>query len=80
MAKVPSGSTERLILCAWADCDHHGDDLYAITVPHGRVTPKTVPRRLVYIFCSERHKELYRHSHHDLGNLPTGSRGLLPPR
>lgn len=80
MAKVPSGATERLIPCAWADCERHGDDLYAITVPHGRVLETSIPRTLTYLFCSERHQELYRNSHRANGRLATGSRGLLAPR
>lgn len=68
-----SGSTDRYIPCAWWDCHRDGDDKYESVHREGT-------RWVHYLFCVERHRELWRNSPRDHGNLPTGSRGLLGPR
>lgn len=80
MATIRSGATERLILCAWGECDRPAQDSHITRVPDGRVSEGGIRRTLHYGFCCERHQELWKHSHRDLGRLPLGARGLLPPR
>lgn len=73
MKKV-SGTTGRFIPCCWWDCTRDGNDTYQLVLLEG-----APPRNLIYLFCSERHLELWRHSKHSAGNLPVGLRGLLLP-
>ena len=61
--------------CVWDDCWEHGDNRHRVEVDHD--APKFKGEKLVYIFCSERHRDYWRHSTKDRGNLPTGSRGGL---
>ena len=61
-----------LLPCCLTECDH----------PARRETVFAEPADGLgnircYFFCSMRHRGLWRNSVHDMGNLPTGSRGLL---
>ncbi len=65
------------ILCAWEDCDRPGYDLYKVVIDYGSPGRPYVTR---YVFCSERHRLYFAHSHRENGKLPSGSKRLLPPR
>lgn len=43
--------------CCWADCWEPGDNRYRVEVPHD--APKFKGEKLVYIFCTERHRMLW---------------------
>lgn len=57
---VPTG---RVVMCSWSDCTHPGDDRVQFQVPHEspRWVDKTTGKQemVVYIFCSERHKQMW---------------------
>lgn len=73
MSRIVSGRTGLPLLCCWTECDRLGDDRYETIVRE--------PRRLLhYVFCSERHKMLWAHSHKRMNNLPGGSKSLLAPK
>lgn len=61
---------DRKIVCAWDDCERDGFDLYKCRVNYG--TPG-YPQVVRYVFCSERHRQYWIHSHRSYGNLPSGS-------
>lgn len=67
--------TGEKILCCWDDCDRFGHVQYGWQWPEDRHSEGRI-----YVFCGERHRELYKASPRDLHNLPVGSRGLLAPR
>ena len=69
MRKV-SGATGAFILCSWWDCDRYGDDKYEHVHREG-------VRYAHYLFCTERHRELWRYSRESAGNLPVGSKGMI---
>lgn len=71
-------ATGEKILCAWDDCPRPGQDEIRIEKPQDEANP--MKGNLIYIFCTERHKALYQHSHRELRRLPVGSRGLPAPR
>lgn len=62
---------ENKIECCWSDCDRWGHLAYRWRWDQGGP---------IYLFCSERHREFYVHSHRQLNHLPTGSKGLPAPR
>lgn len=64
------------IVCAWDDCERRGLLLYEIRVEYGR-DPAVHSHRVRHLFCSERHKQLWRNGHIHYGRLPTGERGRL---
>lgn len=68
--RVVSQASGRFILCAWTECDRYADHKYEHTHREGT-------RNATYGFCSERHRELWRHSSRSHGNLPTGSKGMI---
>jgi hypothetical protein len=72
MSRVISGSTGLAILCCWTDCERVGDDRHRVVLPEPR-------GNLIYLFCSERHREYWRNSHHSMGNLPSGAKSLGGP-
>ena len=66
--------TGDVLPCCWADCERPGHDGIRIVKHEGPL------RTLTYVFCSERHRQLYANSHIAYGDLPLGSRnrnGLL---
>ncbi len=73
---VRSGATGQLITCCFNDCYQLGTSRYEHRERIG-VDLMRMPRYRIYLFCSERHRELWRHSHVSLGNLPTGLRGMI---
>lgn len=52
----------RPLLCAWDDCDHNGYEEVKVIVKDG-------DKRLHYVFCSERHKQMHIAGHRSYGNL-----------
>ena len=72
----------------WGECWRPGDTHHqaVVTEPYG-VDPGLIIRpaynmhekwrRIIYLFCCERHKLYWVNSHRDLYNLPAGSRGTL---
>jgi hypothetical protein len=61
------------LLCCWDDCGQYGHyEARSVRVQEGR--PVT------YVFCCPRHQEYWINSVEDNGNLPSGSKRLLPPR
>lgn len=61
---------DRHIVCAWDDCERDGYELYKCTVNYGGTEQAQIVR---YVFCSERHRQYWIHSHRSYGNLPSGS-------
>jgi hypothetical protein len=51
-------------------CDRDGYELYKVRVRNGE-------QRTWFVFCSERHRQLFINSHRELGKLPSGSRGTI---
>lgn len=73
--KVLSSSSGTWIRCSWFECDRAGFELYkAILHEHARTLACDHPlsEHVNFVFCSERHKQLYRNSHLDFGQLPAG--------
>lgn len=78
LKKILSANSGRWIPCVW--CTMHGEDrpgyeLYkSVMHEHARNIPCDHPRasHVNYVFCSERHRQYFRHSHIDMGNLPPG--------
>lgn len=73
--KVWSHGSQNWIRCAWFECEKQGYELYkAVFHEHARDLPCHHPRseHVNFIFCSERHKQYYMHSHISMGNLPKG--------
>lgn len=75
----------RPLPCCWDDCWRNGDERYRIVVAHDAPARREAGDTLTYIFCSERHRELYAHAAGragQYGNMPAGSRtalGLIVP-
>lgn len=61
----------RKVMCAWADCDRDGYELHKVRVNYGT---DAIPDVLNYVFCSDRHKQYFIHSHRQYGHLPPGHR------
>lgn len=65
--------------CCWDDCERDGVDLHkAFFHDHNPGTPcnSALSQHLWYIFCSERHRQLFLNSHRQgQGRLPVGERG-----
>ncbi len=72
---VRRGATGQLIPCCFNDCGRLGTTRYE----HREFIEEVMghPRYRIYIFCSDRHRLLWEHSHKSLGNLPSGSRGMI---
>lgn len=76
---VRSGATGELIPCVFQECDKIGTSRYEHRefVQWINIGPNRIPQHRIYLFCSERHRALWRHSHVSNGNLPTGSKGMI---
>jgi hypothetical protein len=73
---VRSGATGQLLPCCFNDCGRTGTTRYEHREPIEK-TRFGQWRYRIYVFCSDRHRMLWRNSHLNLGNLPTGSRGMI---
>lgn len=73
--KILSASTGNWVPCCWFECTKDGYELYkAVFHEHAKELPCDHPlsEHVNFVFCSERHKQYYLHSHIDMGNLPPG--------
>lgn len=73
--KVLSASTGNWIPCCWFECEKDGYELYkAVFHEHAREYPCTHPlsQHVNFVFCGERHRQMYLHSHIQMGKLPPG--------
>ena len=79
MDKAARGETVWL-RCCWEDCEKQGvDSNKARFHDHPKVFSCNDPdaKHLWYVFCSERHRQLFLNSHRSNGNLPLGERGRI---
>lgn len=70
----------RWIPCGWDDCQRRGVDIHKTFFhDHNPLYPcsGSGAKHVWYVFCSERHKQYFLHSHVSLGNLPAGSRNVM---
>ena len=78
--KVLSATTGHWIPCCWFECEKDGVELYK-TVFHehskGLKCDNPMSQHVNFVFCSERHRQLYLHSHIQMGKLPPGYRKSL---
>ena len=73
--KVLSSHTGTWIKCVWFECEKQGFELYkTVFHEHARELPCDHPRseHINFVFCSERHRQYFMHSHRSMGNLPPG--------
>lgn len=73
--KVMSFNSGTWIRCCWFECERDGYELYkTVFHEHSDVLPCDDPRsqHVNFVFCSERHRQLYLHSHVEMGKLPPG--------
>lgn len=59
--------TDEKIVCCWDDCRKPGHDEIKVKLQHEDQAWWD------YIFCTERHKALFVHSHVEYSRLPVGS-------
>jgi hypothetical protein len=75
--KVLSFSSGTWITCCWFECEKPGVELHK-SVLHDHAKELRCDHPLAshvnFVFCSETHKQLYLHSHRDMGKLPPGYR------
>jgi hypothetical protein len=74
---VLSRDAGRWLQCCWDDCERQGYELHKTRFhDHARGLPCADPRskHVWYVFCTERHRDYFLHSHRDMGNLPPGSK------
>ena len=66
------------IPCCWFECRKPGYELHkAIHHDHARTVPCERGAHINYVFCSDRHKQLFAHSHIDMGKLPPGYKLMI---
>lgn len=68
------------LLCCWEDCERQGVDLHKTRFhDHAPGLPcdSTLAKHIWYVFCSERHRQYFLHSHVRNGHLPTGEHGRI---
>lgn len=60
-----------LLPCIWTECDKPArrEHLFA--------SPPEGEKILFYFFCSARHRVMWKNSSRDMGNLESGSKGLI---
>lgn len=68
--------------CCWDDCQRSGTTLHRTRYhSHARGIPcdhPTLGKHVWYVFCSERHRQLFLASHRSgYGRLPVGERGRV---
>ena len=85
---------DRFITCAWADCERPGFESNKIVMhehlPGVRCDDPAQAKHATYVFCSERHRQMWgnstgwranrlaeQHGGQISGMLPTGSRGIM---
>ncbi len=66
--------------CCWDDCDKSATSLHQ-SLFHDH--PKTYrcdhesAKHVKYVFCTERHRQMFLHSHIAMGKLPAGFKGTI---
>lgn len=72
--KVLSFSSGTWITCAWFECQRQGYELYKTVLHDHAPLPGACEwgDHVNFIFCSERHKQYFVHSHRQMGQLPPG--------
>lgn len=55
--RVRNPGTGRVLPCCWDDCQRDGDDRIQIRTAHTQ--PRYDGEQLVYIYCSERHRDYH---------------------
>ena len=73
--KVLSASTGTWIQCCWFECEKPGYELYkSVFHEHAKELRCDDPRsqHVNFVFCSERCRQFYLHSHIEMGKLPPG--------
>lgn len=73
--KVLSLDAERWLVCSWMPCENIGVELHKTRFhDHARGLPCTHPdaKHPWYVYCSERCRQYFLHSHISYGNLPPG--------
>lgn len=73
--KVLSRTTGTWIQCCWFECEKPGYELYkSVLHEHAKTMTCDHPmsQHVNFIFCSERHRQLYLNSHRNMGQLPPG--------
>lgn len=68
------------LLCCWDDCEEQGVDLHKVMVhahARGYTCNNPFSQHVWYVFCSERHRQLWMNGHRAYGHLPTGERGRI---
>lgn len=68
------------LLCCWDDCERQGYDTHRTRFhDHAHGLPCSHPdaKHVWYVFCSNRHRDYFLHSHRSMGNLPPGSKLML---
>lgn len=73
-----------ILPCCWDDCERSGHDQIQVRIRENESNGLPAIRdgirwikTVKYIFCSDRHKEMWLASTQMYGSLPTGSRGLI---
>lgn len=61
-----------LLPCVWTECDHPARREHLFVTP-----PEGDGKILFYFFCSGRHRNLWINSVRDMGNLASGSKGMI---
>jgi hypothetical protein len=73
--KVLSATTGGWIQCCWFECQKHGTTLHKTVLHEHMKTMRCddpLSQHVNFIFCSEKHKQFFLHSHRDMGKLPPG--------
>lgn len=65
LKRAISMSTGNALPCCWLDCVKVGYLNNALRAPEG-------DHIVIYVFCSERHRQYFRNSHREFGKLPAG--------
>lgn len=60
------------VMCGWEDCERDGVELHKVRINYGK--PGYPDQIVNHVFCSDRHKMYFVHSHRSYGNLPPGYR------
>jgi hypothetical protein len=75
--KVLSHYSGQWLLCCWQDCEKFGYELHKVRHhDHAKHIPCADGDHAIMVFCSERCKQLFVHSHLANGKLGPGYRNL----
>lgn len=74
--KARSGET-RWLPCCWDDCERPGTTLHQARMhdhARGYTCTRDDAKHVIYVFCSERHRQLFLNSHVAYGKVASGAR------